>query len=193
MFKDILKLYDDSFSFIKESKYYIYTIISVFLVTAIFSFLVPTPDVLSEALIQFINELVLKTEGLSVLGLSSFIFLNNLQSSFFGLFLGVLIGIFPIIVALINGYLLGFVASIVVQETGFFSLWRLLPHGIIELAAVFISLGMGMKLGTFVFKKDKKKALMNYLRRSLKTFFLVILPMLLVAAIIESILIAFIP
>jgi len=42
-----------------------------------------------------------------------------------------------------------------VQTDGFLSLWRLLPHGIFELPAVFISLGMGLKIGMFIFQKKK--------------------------------------
>jgi len=36
---------------------------------------------------------------------------------------------------------------------GYGILWRLVPHGIFELPAVFISLGLGIKLGTFIFRE----------------------------------------
>ncbi len=84
---------------------------------------------------------------MSQLELTNFIFLNNLQSSFFGLIFGVLFGIFPLIATVVNGYLLGFIASMSVEGEGFLILLRILPHGIFELPAIFISLALGLKLG----------------------------------------------
>jgi stage II sporulation protein M len=121
--------------------------------------------------------------------LTSFIFRNNLQSSFFGMIFGVVFGIFPIITIIANGYLLGYVASVAVNAEGILSLWRILPHGIFELPAIFISLGLGLKLGTFIFQKEKIKSLKKNLIKSVKTFILIIIPLLIVAAIIESALI----
>ena len=35
-------------------------------------------------------------------------------------------------------------------------LFRLLPHGIFELPAIFISLGLGLRFGMFIFQKEKE-------------------------------------
>ncbi len=118
--------------------------------------------------------------------LIKFIFLNNLQSSFYGMIFGVLLGIFPMIAAIANGYLLGFVASISVENGGFLVLWRLLPHGIFELPAVFISLGLGLKFGMFIFQKRKLESFREYFFNSLRVFFLIIIPLLIIAGIIEG-------
>jgi stage II sporulation protein M len=121
-----------------------------------------------------------------------FIFFNNLKSSFFGMSFGILFGIFPILVTIFNGYLLGFVSAFSVAGGGVLSLWKLLPHGIFELPAIFLSLGLGLRLGTLVFQKNKQKFLKENILRSLKIFLLIVIPLLIIAAIIEASLVAII-
>ena len=140
---------------------------------------------------KFIKDLIAQTEGLSAGGLISFIFFNNISSAFFGLFAGILFGIYPLFSTILNGYIIGFVGRLVSSEEGFFSLWRLLPHGIFELPAIFIAFGLGLKLGTVIFQKNSKKSFREFMIGSLKVFIFIILPLLIVAAIIEGIFIAF--
>ena len=90
-----------------------------------------------------------------------------------------------------NGFIIGLVSGLVVSETGILSLWRLAPHGIFEISAVVISFGIGLKAGLFVFHKDRWKRLKVYIRDALLVFFLVVLPLLLIAAFIEAGLIVF--
>jgi len=106
------------------------------------------------------------------------------------MFLGMFLGIAPVLFSLFNGYLLGFVALMAVNEQGFLSLWRIFPHGIFELPAVFISLGLGMKLGSFIFQRNKAESFKDFLWNSLRVFLLIVLPLLIIAAIIEGTLIA---
>ena len=127
-----------------------------------------------------------KTKGMSKWELIWYIFLNNLKTSLFGMLFGFVLGIFSILIGIVNGYVLGFIASKTAESEGTFILWRLLPHGIFELPAVFISLGLGMKLGTFIFRKDKFLAFNNYLKKSLLVFILIVIPLLIIAAIIEG-------
>ena len=78
-----------------------------------------------------------------------------------------------------------------VEKAGFFEMWRLLPHGIFELPAVFISLGLGIRLGTTLFNRNVKnidKEIFRRLRNSFKVFIFIVLPLLVVAAIIEGVL-----
>jgi stage II sporulation protein M len=63
---------------------------------------------------------------------------------------------------------------------------NLLPHGIFELPAIFISFGMGLKFGTFLFYKEKMKKFAEFFSNSLRVFVFVILPLLVIAAIIEG-------
>ncbi len=181
--------YKESFDFISESRNFIYLILILFFAFALIGFFIPVPESLLKQILEYIHELIKKTEGMSQLELIWFIFQNNALSSFWGLILGVFLGIFPALVAALNGYILGFVALTTVKSGSFLELWRLLPHGIFELTAVFISLGLGLKLGETLFQKDKIIYFKENLLNSLKVFLLIILPLLIFAAIIEGTLI----
>lgn len=186
----LVKNYSDSWNYIKNSKNFIYSAILVFIAFFLIGFFIPVPKEIAEQILKFIEELLRQTENMNQYEITRFIFFNNLQSSFTGMLFGVFLGIFPLIVAMFNGYILGFVSLLSVGNGGFVVLWKLLPHGIFELPAVFISLGLGLKLGTFVFQKNKAKSFRDYFWNSLKSFLLIVLPLLVVAAIIEGALIS---
>jgi len=140
---------------------------------------------------DLLRDLSGKIEGKGLLELTWFILQNNVLSAFMAMIFGVVLGIMPIISALTNGTLLGYVYNLASAEAGFGVILYLLPHGIFELPAVLISLGLGVYFGMFIFtEKGKKKT--EFLRRfwsSLKVFLTVVLPLLVVAAIIEGLLI----
>lgn len=117
------------------------------------------------------------------------IFLNNAFVSLLFLVLGLALGVLPVLFIAFNGYLVGVIAYLVAQERGLlFILLALLPHGILELPMVFLAASIGLRLGHQVFsaligrstqiKREFKEGLMFYFRW--------ILPLLLVAAIIET-------
>ncbi|MBA7597714.1 hypothetical protein ES703_04720 [subsurface metagenome] len=139
--------YRKSWEYIRESRNFIYIILIIFLLFIFIGAFIPAPELLERQILEFIEELLRKTAGMSQGELISFIFLNNLQSGFFGMIFGIVLGIFSMITSVLNGYLLGFVSSRAVCEEGIFILWRLLPHGIFELPALILSTGLGLKLG----------------------------------------------
>ena len=138
---------------------------------------------------KFIEELLAKTEGLSTSQLILFILYNNLKSSFWALILGFFLGIFPVLTSFANGYVLGFVAEKTVSQESIFYLWRLFPHGIFELLALFLTLGLGTRFGFFILGRNKKREFLRRLQESLRVFLFIILPLLIIAAIIEGALI----
>lgn len=177
--------YSKSWQYIKESKKFIFLVIILFFAFAFIGFLVPVPNFIAQQISSYIKELVAQTQGLSQIQLILFILFNNVKSSFLGWILGVLFGIFPVFVTLSNGYLLGFVANQSASVSGAIVLLKLLPHGIFELPAIFISLGMGIKFGAALFNKKKGILKQNFLD-ALRAFILVVIPLLIVAAIIEG-------
>ena len=189
MIKQLKKRFFSALRYTKESRNYIYIIISLFIISGIFGYL--NHSNLTE-LDNIIKGLLESTKDLSGPSLIGFIFLNNIQSAFYGLIFGVILGIFPIINALINGVLIGYVIEKAVSSVGILQTLRLLPHGIFELPAIFISLGLGLRLGLFVFTKNKTKELKKSFFEGLNAFFLIVLPLLIIAAIIEGTLIALI-
>ncbi len=186
----LAKNYIESWNYIAESRKFIYAIVVIFLASVIISIVLPVPSSIKQQLLNFIGQLIKQTDGMNQFELIKFILFNNIQSSLAGMIFGIFLGVFPVVVVAVNGYLLGFVALMTIQKDGFFVLWKLFPHGIFELPAVFISLGLGLKLGTFIFQKKKAELFRNYFWNSLKVFFFVVIPLLIVAAIIEGSLIA---
>ncbi len=76
------------------------------------------------------------------------IFINNTIKGVLVIFLGVAFGVIPLIMLSTNGLLLGYVLSL---ETNL-SVWELIlkgiiPHGIIEIPAIWIACAYGIKLG----------------------------------------------
>ncbi|MDP2628388.1 MAG: stage II sporulation protein M [Nanoarchaeota archaeon] len=178
--------YRKSWNYLKESRKFIYAVVWIFLIFVLIGFFVPFPQIIIEKISEYIKELLNQTQGLNQFEMTKFIFFNNIKSSFFGMILGVFLGIFPILVTVVNGGLLGFVASESVSQEGIFVLWRILPHGIFELPAVFISVGLGLKLGTFIFQKNKSESFRKYFWNSLRVFLFFVIPLLVIAAIIEG-------
>jgi stage II sporulation protein M len=118
------------------------------------------------------------------------IFLRNFFAVSFSLLTGALLGIVPVFAAVINGVLVGVVLSYG-KKTGLLAvLGSLLPHGIFELPAIFLSWGMGIWLGTWPFRRDTRETFCERLRGALSVFFLFIVPLLMIAAVIEGLSIA---
>ena len=185
--------YKKSFNHIKESKKYIYWILVIFFIFTLIGLIFPVSEELYLLILNYFKELILKTQNFSTFEMVLFIFTNNSFATFFSIIFGVVFGIFPVINSIMNGYVLGFAGALSVSEFGIFSLWRILPHGIFELVAVFISLGMGLRIGAVsiksIIKNKNDKQLYKNLKNSIRVYLLVVLPLLLIAAIIEGILI----
>lgn len=181
-------IFKDSLNLINESKKNIYLVIMIFFLSGLFGFIFA--DKLT-FINEILKELVDKTKGLDTFELIVFIFLNNLQSAFLGMILGLAFGIMPLVNSIGNGVVLGFVFEKVYGVSGLSDFWRILPHGIFELPAIFIALGLGVSLGSKVcFQNDKKGVLYN-LKRAILAFLCIVLPLLIIAAIIEGLLIGF--
>jgi len=176
----------ESLNYIQDSKRFIYIAIGIFFFFMFFGFFIPVPKIIENQIMNFLRDLIEQTSKMSGIELISFIISNNLKSTFLGIILGFALGIFPLLSMIANGYLLGFVSSLSVNSGGILSLWRIFPHGIFELPAIFISLGLGLKFGTFVFQKKKINSFLEYLTNSLKVFLLIVLPLLILAGIIEG-------
>ena len=178
--------YSEIWNYIKECKNFIWVVVGVFLLGIVMSGFFPVPVELREFMDKMIRELILKTEGLGTFELVWFIFKNNIFVCFIFLFSGILLGIIPLIYGFLNGYVVGYVAKLVVLEFSWVELWRLVPHGIFELPAVFLAMGLGVRWGLAVFAKDPGKEFIRRLILGVKTFVFVVFPLLVVAAVIEG-------
>ena len=110
------------------------------------------------------------------------IFLNNAFTCFLNIITGPFIGLFPLFSTVLNGGLLGWFA----QEEGLIVFLGIAPHGMFELPAFFLSVAIGLRLAREVFKRKEERQLKMKLGEGLRVYLILIVPLLLVAAFIES-------
>ncbi len=189
--------FKESRTYLGENKNYLYLVLILFLASIVSALIFSIPESLAEQIKQLLREIIEKTEGLGAIELIVYIFLNNLWVSLLGLFLGIFFCVIPVVLVITNGYVIGFVIKMMIEDLGLqdgiISLWRLFPHGIFELPAVIISLAIGVKLGFSTIEalnKNSFKILRYEIKKAIRVLFRVIIPLLLVAAVIEGILIA---
>jgi len=222
-FKKNFKL---SFEFLKEFKWHSIFALGIFCLFFLTGFLYPY--LFREKIIELITNLASLIEGKNAFQIISLIFFNNIKASFLAMILGLSFGLFPLITIIGNGYLLGFVARETALIEGISILWKLFPHGIFELPAIILAVGIGLKIGystilfigDFMEKYKKKlnlfilillfiispliflavayfisrktklvKGINGNLKKGFRFFIFVIIPLLLIAAVIEGILI----
>ena len=128
--------------------------------------------------------------SLSTVQLAGTIFLNNTVKSAAAILLGVFLGVLPVIFLLINGAALGAVVYLSIGTRGVWqSTMTILPHGILELPAVLCATSIGLMLGSYAIKRLTGKAhgtLSGEITQAVKFFCAVIVPLLLVAALVEA-------
>ncbi len=171
------------------------------LVLFLFSFLVGVlfvhfyPSLAKDAMFEMQKSFSFLLE-LDPIHLGVFIFFNNSVKILLFIILGILFAIPTLIFLLINGWVLGYVVAFNYPELGleglFFSLFF---HGIFEFTALLIGGAMGIGLGLFSYRsfRNKNSSLKEELKENVKSsinvFLWIIIPLLLIAAIIETLLI----
>jgi stage II sporulation protein M len=127
-------------------------------------------------------------KNLSSLSLFFFIFFNNAFKALLTIFLGIFFGIYPLYFIFVNGELIGLVYALSAGNIGAAgALAGLLPHGIFELTAILIAGGYGFWLGTRTFRSIVyHESLRPAIGAAFRAYYRTILPLLLVAAVIEA-------
>lgn len=150
--------------YLVESRNYFYIIAVIFLLGSFFGFIFNGQLGFLDEMLKLIME---KVSGLEGSQIPLFIFQNNLSSSFFAMIFGVFLGIVPLFNATFNGVILGYVFAKASAVAGPGVFLKILPHGVFELPAIIIALGMGLRLGTGFLENY----FIYYKRNSLKRFF----------------------
>jgi stage II sporulation protein M len=117
------------------------------------------------------------------------IFLKNLLASAMAMLLGLGLGLIPLMVVTSNGFLLGIVGYAAVQKAGFLFLAAgILPHGIIELPVVLVSIAIGFRLGYLLAMTlaKEKVDLSGETRMAIHFLWRWVAPLLFLAAAIET-------
>ncbi|MBR9677581.1 stage II sporulation protein M [Candidatus Woesearchaeota archaeon] len=134
---------------------------------------------------QTITDILLaKTQDYNIIELFGFILYNNLRMAFITILLGITI-VLPFIILAFNGFIAGAIVKQKALESTNYVFLYLLPHGIFEIPAIIIASYLGVKLGLSIKKDFKQRA-----AKTAKQFTYIVLPLLLIAAIIETLLIA---
>lgn len=136
-----------------DGRRYIWAALFIFVVGAFLGYVYHGP--FGEAIAPFmenLRELAKRIEAVnSPLYMSWLIFQNNLVASLTLLILGTVLFVIPIFSLFINGVAVGYVLAITSLQEGVspFSmfLFGILPHGLLELPAVFLAGGIGMFFG----------------------------------------------
>ncbi len=163
------------------------TIISaiVFVVSSVLGYFYATsnPGIAMEIFSEMGEDLSF-IKDLNSFELFALIFANNSFSMFFALITGVAFGVIPFLFMVINGGILGIVVSLFIDTAGVKGIFLLLaPHGIIELPAAMMASGLGIFLGYNFIKQKEMKPLV---KKVLIFFVKVIIPLVFIAALIES-------
>jgi stage II sporulation protein M len=129
-----------------------------------------------------------RTDNLSLL-LFLMIFLNNGIKALAIIFLGIVLGIPPLLFIGLNGFIVGSVGSALESAMG----WRyviasVVPHGVIEIPMLLLATALGLTVGMESFKWliRRESRVKLQLSDSLKVYLRWILPGLAVAAVIEA-------
>jgi stage II sporulation protein M len=118
-----------------------------------------------------------------------FIFLNNALKSLAAILLGVSLGIIPLLFLAYNGYVLGAVAYLTGVEEGLsFVLLAIIPHGLIELPMIFLSVAIGVRIGltTLARLRGQTVSVKQEITAGVAVFLRFVAPLLLVASVIET-------
>ncbi len=117
------------------------------------------------------------------------IFLKNLLACAVSVLLGLGLGLMPLLVVTNNGFMIGIVSYSVIQKEGvLYLLAGILPHGIIELPVVLLSIAVGFRLGYLVALSifREKVDLVGETRTAVRLLLFRFMPLLLLAAFIET-------
>ncbi len=119
-----------------------------------------------------------------------FIYLKNVSALLFSFVLSPILCLFPILALTVNGWLIGFVSVIIVEQQSLgFLLGGLLPHGILELPALIIGEAAALSFGARVMMAAISPSRRNQLKPhflQMSRYLVLAFALLLPAAIIET-------
>lgn len=117
---------------------------------------------------------------------------NNVLVSVMLIISGIIVGIPPLLLILYNGFIVGWISFLAAREMGIWNtLMSLLPHGIIEIPTINFCAALGLGLGYELVNSFRKRGnIREYLVNSAKLLLKRIIPFLVIAAVVESALIA---
>lgn len=114
------------------------------------------------------------------------LFSHNLVATYITMCLLTLWGLVPLVTAVANGLLLGWIVTVITGHTAAEGAMMLVPHGLFEWPAMLIAWGVGFWRGAGFRFEPLPGTYMERWVAANRVFFLFVLPLLFVAAIIEG-------
>ncbi|WP_136798480.1 stage II sporulation protein M [Desulfosediminicola ganghwensis] len=172
-------------SFEEQKKYTLFTVLML-IVGGITGF----ADVLgiNEEVNKMVLTFVAQFQKFHGIELFTKIFYQNARAALIVILAGIIFSIFPVFAAITNGLIIGCVVSTSKSNIGISSLesiLRLIPHGIFEIPAFVLAIALGVKLGLWPFNTNKIEYIKTTLKRAAHNYILIIIPLLIVAGLIE--------
>jgi uncharacterized membrane protein SpoIIM required for sporulation len=162
---------------LKETRKFIFAVIALFLLGNVLAWLNPQ---LSENIVAMFIEYFKTFQDKTLPQLTLAIFLNNATVALFAIVFGLFFGLLPVLAAVVNGVAVGAVLAM-----SPINLFKLLPHAIFELPAIFIAWGLGLWCAGWLVHAPRWKTAKARMKRSLNIYASLLLPMLVVAAVLE--------
>ena len=176
-------------------RYFLLLIVSLFVLCIILGYAISViAPTMTDTLLSGLEQKAADLSARSPLGMTLGIFLNNAFVCLLEIVLGIVtFGIFPAFSIASNGVIIGVALGMVITKYGavvgvLVFVLGLLPHGIFELTAVFMSAAMGIKLFYDIVRSAIKwdgRIILNSLWETFRIYVFWILPILLVAAFVE--------
>ena len=125
--------------------------------------------------------------NMSILELFGFIAANNAVKSLLFMLGGLLGGVLPLFFVIFNGFFIGYVAYTLGSVYGLgYIVAGLTPHGVIEIPAIILAMSIGISLGYAALNSLRGEgSIMKEARPALGLFLTRVVPMLIIAAVIE--------
>jgi stage II sporulation protein M len=139
--------------------------------------------------IQIVQDQVIgKIDAKEPLSLAIFIFFNNLQACVLLFLGGATLGILTLFIIASNGVIIGGIMELVREERGLlFVAAAILPHGIFEIPSFIISASLGFIVGSSLLAEWHGEGDTGETARAhARTFLLVVVPLVAIAAFIEA-------
>lgn len=121
--------------------------------------------------------------------MSAMIMTNNIKVAFLAFVGGITLGILTIYILVANGILLGALAALFLQHGMFYDFWAyIVPHGMLELTAIFIAGGSGLLMGYRIIVPDNYPRNFQIKYQAFRSVQLLLgtIPLFVIAAIIEG-------
>jgi len=119
-----------------------------------------------------------------------FILMNNLIATILTLILGVVFGILPMVAVGFNGFLLGALVRQGIGIAGYGQVaLKVLPHGVFEIPALLLAASYGLWIGMTALQRARGRRdhdIRGQVKHALRRYATIIIPLLVIAAAIET-------